>query len=42
MEMWAAVNMLARNERIPVINGKLRHSGQFGLVRSRGYGGGHH
>lgn len=41
MEMWAAVNSLARNEKIPVINGKLRHSGQFGLTRSRGYGGGH-
>lgn len=42
MEMWAAVNSLARNEKIPVINGKLRHSGQFGLTRSRGYYGGHH
>lgn len=42
MEMWAAVNSLARNEKIPVINGKLRHSAQLGLTRSRGYGGGHH
>lgn len=39
MEMWAAVNSLVRNDgKIPVMNGKLRHSGQFGLTRSRGYG----
>lgn len=40
MEMWAAVNLLVRNEKrppIPVINGKL--SGQYQLARARGYGG---
>lgn len=40
MEMWAAVNALVRNEgktSIPVMNGKMRHSGQFALSRARGY-----
>lgn len=38
MDMWAAINALVRDEgKIPVMNGKLRHSGQ--LQRARGYVG---
>ncbi|KAJ4404699.1 pig-Q [Gnomoniopsis sp. IMI 355080] len=38
MDMWAAINALVRDEgKIPVMNGKLRYSGQ--LQRARGYGG---
>ncbi|CAN8105099.1 unnamed protein product [Discula destructiva] len=38
MDMWAAINALVKDDgKIPVMNGKLRHSGQ--LARARGYGG---